>query len=302
MKNITDLDISTRAENALKKAGIVTLSGLKKRTKEELLELDGIGEKTAEELIKAAMGADEALSADESTSKEESNASLSIPGIEALIEAGIHFGHQHRRWHPAAEKYLFATEKGFDIFDLGQTLDCLKIAARFLYKEAANGSTFLFVGTKRQSRKIVRESAEKSEVYYITDRWIGGLLTNFSVVSKNWQKLTDLKEKRSEGFFQDLTKKEILMIDKQIERLDRLYGGLVGMERIPDVLVLSSARKSKTPIQEAKAVGVSTVAVVDSNFDPTLVDYPVPGNDDSRTSIQLLMQTLADAIILGRSA
>ncbi len=296
MKKITDLDISTRAKNALKEAGIDTLNKLKNKTKEDLLEIDGIGKKTAEEL---AVLISEKKEPEQQAEASESLEKLQIPAVEELIKAGVHFGHQHRRWHPASKKYIFTTEKGLDIFDLEKTQANLEKAARFLNKQARKGATFLFVGTKRQSRDVITEIAEEAGVFYINDRWIGGLLTNFSVVRKNWEKLSDLRKKRSEGFFQDLTKKEILLIDREIEKLDRLYGGLVGMEEKPDVLVLASARKSKTPVEEANAGGVKTVAVVDSNFDPNLVTYPIPGNDDSRGAIRLLMKTLAKAVIIG---
>lgn len=226
--------------------------------------------------------------------------SVTVPTIEELAEAGVHFGHQRRRWHPRMAPFIFSEQNGIHIFDLAKTRDLLLDACQFLSRIAKEGGSTLFVGTKRQSKDIVLKEAQRAKVMFITDRWIGGLLTNFTEVKKNLAKLKSLKEKRKAGEFAGLTKREQVLLDREIVKLEKFYGGIVELAGLPDALVLTSGKKEKTALREAKRAGVKMVILADSNVDPESVDYPIPGNDDSRKSIALIVKTLADAVIAGR--
>lgn len=228
--------------------------------------------------------------------------SIQIPSMEELLEAGVHFGHQRRRWHPRMASFIFAEQKGIHIFDLAKTSKQLLKACQFLYETAKGGGSCLFVGTKRQAKDIVREQAERAKAMYIVERWIGGLLTNFEVVKLNMEKLRSLRKKRAAGEFKELTKKERLLIDREIDKLEKLFGGIVDLEELPNVLILASGKKEKTAVREAKRMGVPMVVLADSNIDPLDIEHPIPGNDDARKSIEIIMKTLADAVIAGRKA
>jgi len=219
--------------------------------------------------------------------------------LEELLDAGVHFGHQRRRWHPRMAPYIYTEEKGIHILDLAKTRDCLIKAAKFLYQVAKGGGTIIFVGTKRQAKDIVRAEARRCGAMYITERWLGGLLTNFDHVKINMERLRELSEKRAKKEFAQYTKKERLLIDRQIKKLETLVGGIKDLKELPDAIVLASARKEKTAVREAKRKGIPLVAIVDTNADPEPIDYPIPGNDDARKSLGLLFRLLADAVEAG---
>jgi len=212
------------------------------------------------------------------------------------LEAGVHFGHQRRRWHPRMAPYIYSEEKGVHIFDLAKTRDCLIAAAKFLNQTAKNGGAIIFVGTKRQAKEIVESEAKRSGAMFITERWLGGLLTNFDQVKVNMERLNELTEKREKGELAHYTKKEQLLIDRQISKLENLVGGIRDLKELPAAVVLASARKEQVAVREAHRKGVPLVAIVDTNADPTPVDYPIPGNDDARKSLALLFKVLADAV------
>lgn len=221
---------------------------------------------------------------------------LSLPTPEELLDAGVHFGHQKKRWHPKIAPYLYKEEGGVHIFDLFKTREKLSEAVKFLADLKAQGGRVVFVGTKKQAQGIVEEASKKAGVYFLTQRWIGGLLTNFSSVKKNIDRLSELREGFKTGAFSKYTKKERLLLEREMNRLEKDVGGLLGLDKIPEALVLSSAKKEEIAISEARIVGVPTVAICDTNSDPTKVTYPIPGNDDASSSIRILINALADAV------
>lgn len=216
--------------------------------------------------------------------------------LEELLEAGVHFGHQRRRWHPRMAPYIHTTEKGVHILDLAKTRECLIKAAKFLTQTAKEGRAVIFVGTKRQAKEIVETEAKRGGAMYISERWIGGLITNFAQVKKNIERLNQLTARREKGELSHYTKKERLEIDRQIEKLELYYGGIRELRELPAAVVLASARKEQTAVYEAERKGIPAVAVVDTNADPLLITYPIPANDDSRKSLALIFKLLADAV------
>jgi small subunit ribosomal protein S2 len=220
--------------------------------------------------------------------------------LEELLDAGVHFGHQRRRWHPRMAQYIYTEEKGVHIFDLAQTRECLITAAKFLYQTAKDGGTIIFVGTKRQAKDIVEAEAKRCGAMFITERWLGGLLTNFSHVKINMERLNELTTKRQKGELEHYTKKERLLIDREIAKLETFVGGIRELKELPAAIVLASARKEQTAVHEANRKHVPLAAIVDTNADPTPIDYPIPGNDDARKSLALIFKLLADAVEEGR--
>lgn len=232
--------------------------------------------------------------------KTEKTAKIKIPSPEQLLEAGVHFGHLKRRWHPKMAPFIYTEKEGVHIFDLYQTREQLKEACQFLREVASKGGSILFVGTKRQAQEIIRNEAQRAGAYFLTARWIGGLLTNFDSVRKNIEKLEELSRKMRKGEFKHYTKKEQLMIKREIAKLERDIGGLRGMKELPAALVSASARNEAIAAKEAKQMEIPVVALADTNADPGLVDYLIPGNDDAAASIEIIIRTLADAVLAGR--
>ena len=220
--------------------------------------------------------------------------------LEELLDAGVHFGHQRRRWHPRMAPFIYTEEKGIHIFDLAQTRNRLITAAKFLHQTAKDGGTIIFVGTKRQAKDIVRTEAERCGAMFITERWLGGLLTNFDSVKINMERLKDLTGKREKGELAHYTKKEQLEIDRKIKKLDLLVGGIQELKELPAAIVLASAKREQTAVREANRKGIPLVAIIDTNADPQPINYPIPGNDDARKSLALLFKILADAVLEGR--
>ncbi|NIT03552.1 30S ribosomal protein S2, partial [Candidatus Saccharibacteria bacterium] len=214
---------------------------------------------------------------------------------EQLLEAGVHFGHVRRRWHPKMAPYIYTEKDGVHIFDLFKTRARLEEACRFLQERSAREG-ILFVGTKKQAQEIVRREAERVGVYFLTERWVGGLLTNFKAVRKNIEKLEELSDKMKKGEFKHYTKKERLLIEREIRKLERDIGGLQGLRKLPKALVLASARNEAIAAKEGKKTGVPVVAIADTNANPLLVDYIIPANDDAAASIEIIIKTLADAV------
>lgn len=227
-------------------------------------------------------------------------AKYKIPSIEELLDAGVHFGHQVKRWHPRMEPYIYTVRRNIHIIDLEQTERLLKEACDFLYNEAKKGSKIVFVGTKKQARDTIGAEAQRSGAMYIMERWLGGIITNLSVIKKNnIDKLLDLKRKRERGELQKYTKKERLLIDREIERLERFVGGIVRMNSAPDVMFVIDAKREKTAIREAKRAGIPVVAMLDTNSDPSEIDYVIPGNDDAIKSVAIIVKAIADAVEQG---
>lgn len=218
-----------------------------------------------------------------------------IVSLKELLEAGVHFGHQVRRWHPKMKPYIYTTRDGVHIFDLEITARKLTEAAIFLKELGSTGKTLLMVGTKRQAVEPIKQAAGEAEAAYINKRWIGGLLTNWDQVSKNFKNLIDLEEKRQAGQFSELTKLEQLKIDRQITQLDQDYGGLRKLAAIPDAVFILDVHRETTALREALRCQVTVVAVCDTNADPEGIDYVIPGNDDAAKAIALYCQVLGKA-------
>lgn len=220
--------------------------------------------------------------------------------LRALLEAGCHFGHQTSRWHPKMKPYIFTARDGIHIFDLAETKEGLLAAAEFVKRIAAEGKTIVFVGTKRQAQEIVKEEAKRVGMPYLTERWIGGLFTNWELIKKRIEYLEDLKKKVESGGLKDRTKKENLLIQKEAMRLEKNFGGLVGLKQLPAAVFVVDARKDATALKEAKKRGVVTVAIADTNTDPTNIDYIIPANDDAVRSIQFILRVITEAIEEGK--
>ncbi len=224
---------------------------------------------------------------------------MSEVSLKELLEAGCHFGHQVRRWNPKTRPYLYMARGGLHIFDLVKTRDGLEEAMKFLEELVKNGGQVVFVGTKRQASGMVKEWAERVGMPYVTNRWLGGLLTNHEQVGKSIKKLTDLKQKRTLGKFEKYTKKEQLLIDREINKLEKFLGGLVKMDGIPDAIFVVDTHREQAAVREANKMGVKVVGMVDSNADPDLVDIAIPVNDDAVNSIQLVVRKIAEAVERG---
>jgi len=222
-----------------------------------------------------------------------------IPSAQELLQAGVHFGHQTRRWHPKMDKYIHKKHSGIHVIDLFKTKELLEEAAKFAYETARTGKKVIFVGTKEQVKEVVEIEAKRSGALFVTERWFGGTLTNFERIKDNRQKMLDLKAKMEDGTFKDLTKRERLLISRDIEKLDLSYGGLVGLHEQPGVLFIVDPRKEKTAVKEALLKNVPIIALIDTNTDPTKIDYPIPGNDDAIKSVALITRVIADAILEG---
>ncbi|MBT6401781.1 30S ribosomal protein S2 [candidate division WWE3 bacterium] len=223
-------------------------------------------------------------------------AKIKLPKVEDLFTAGVHFGHQVRRWNPKMEKYIFAQRSGIHIIDLGETHKGLGDAAEFLKEVASEGKQIIFIGTKRQAKDIIESEANRSGALYVSERWLGGTITNFRIIRRNIDKLVDFKNKKETGGLDMYTKKERLLIDRQIAKLERSVGGVVGLQGKPAAIFVVDARREKTAIKEAKVSKIPVVALIDTNSDPTDVSYPIPGNDDAIRSIAAITKVIGDAI------
>ncbi|MFN3975535.1 MAG: 30S ribosomal protein S2 [Aquificaceae bacterium] len=225
---------------------------------------------------------------------------MAVISMRDLLEAGVHFGHSKSRWNPKMAPFLYGVRNGIHIIDLNKTVVYLEQAYHFVADSVAQGAEVLFVGTKKQAKDVIKEEAERAGVPYVNERWVGGLLTNFRTVRKSILKLHTLERMEAEGVFDVLPKKEVRAIRRKMERLKKLYGGIVNMERIPNILWVVDTVRENIAVQEAKKLGITVVAIADSNCDPELIDYPIPGNDDAIKSIKLLTSKIADAVLEGK--
>ncbi len=224
---------------------------------------------------------------------------MQIPSMQEMLEAGIHFGHQKSRWNPKMRNYIFMSRNGIHIIDLQKSRALLEDAANLVAKTVASGKSVLFVATKKQGRECVREHAERCGQFYVTERWMGGMLTNFSTISKGIKVLNELEKLEKEGYPPGLTKKEILRKKRHYEKLRKDLSGIRNMKELPGVVVVVDIKKEQNAVREARKLGIPCVGIVDTNCDPTEVDYPIPGNDDAIKSISLIVGTLADYALLG---
>lgn len=226
-----------------------------------------------------------------------------LPSIsmKELLEAGVHFGHQTKRWNPKMKEYIFGERNGIYIIDLQKTLKLFKDAMRYVGEQAAMGKTILFVGTKRQAQEAIQEEATRCGMYYVNNRWLGGLLTNFVTVKQSIKRLKELDAILEDGAGERRTKKELIVLERERKKLLQNLAGIKEMDRLPDMIFVIDSNKEEIAVKEARKLGIPVVAVVDTNCDPDLVDQPIPGNDDALRAIRLFASKIADAMIEGRA-
>jgi small subunit ribosomal protein S2 len=228
-------------------------------------------------------------------------ANINSTTLKQLLEAGAHFGHQTSRWHPKMKSFIFTKRKGIHIIDLEQTVTMLEKACNFVRDTVADGGHIIFVGTKKQAQEAIAEEAKRCSMYYVNQRWIGGTLTNFSTIQSRIDYLVRLEDQQAKGEFSRLPKKEALKLGEEIIRLNQVLGGFKEMTSLPTVLFIIDTVKEKNAIVEAKKVGISVVAVADTNSNPDEIDYPIPANDDAIRAIKLICSKIADAVMEGKA-
>ena len=224
---------------------------------------------------------------------------MAVVAMKQLLEAGVHFGHQTRRWDPKMAEYIFQARNGIHIIDLQKTSKKIDEAYEFLRSQAEEGKKVLFVGTKKQAQECIKEAAEKCGMYYVDQRWLGGMLTNFGTIKTRIQRLKDIEAMQEDGTFDVLPKKEVINLKKELEKLEANLGGIKEMEEIPGVLFIVDPKKEYNAIKEAQKLNIPVVGIVDTNCNPELLDYPIPGNDDAIRSVKLITDAMANAIIEG---
>lgn len=220
--------------------------------------------------------------------------------IKKFLEAGVHFGHQTKRWNPKMKKYIFGARSGIYIIDLEKTEECLNAARDFLVDLTAKGEFVMFVGTKKQAQEVMKEEAVRCGMYFVTERWPGGLLTNFATIKKSINRLKEIERMKEDGTYEKLTKKEVAQLEKELAKLMKNFSGIVSMERMPKAMFVVDAKKEETAVLEASRLGIPIVALIDTNSDPSKISYPIPGNDDATKSIKLVASLISDAVIEGR--
>lgn len=225
---------------------------------------------------------------------------MAVVSMKQLLEAGVHFGHQTRRWNPKMAEYIFTERNGIYIIDLQKSVKKLEEAYNFVRELSAEGKSVLFVGTKKQAQDSVKEEAERAGAYYVNARWLGGMMTNFKTIEKRIKRLEQLHAMENDGTFDLLPKKEVVKLNLEIEKLEKFLGGIKNMKKLPSALFVVDPRKEKIAVSEAKKLGIPVVAIVDTNCDPDEIDYVIPGNDDAIRAVKLIAGAMADAIIEAR--
>ena len=220
--------------------------------------------------------------------------------MKELLEAGVHFGHETKRWDPKMKRYIFAARDGIYIIDLQKTLQMFREAYQFVRDVAARGESVLFVGTKKQAQESIREEASRCNMFYVNHRWLGGMLTNYQTIKKSIDRLNRIESMRNEEIFNLLPKKELMQLEKERNRLEKTLGGIKAMDHLPGTIFIIDSRKERIAVNEAKKLGIPSVGIVDSNCNPDDITYPIPGNDDAIRGIRLLSSRMADAVIEGR--
>lgn len=225
---------------------------------------------------------------------------MSVVSMKQLLEAGVHFGHQTRRWNPKMKPYIFTERNGIYIIDLQKTVRKVDDAYNFARQIGMQGGKMLFVGTKKQAQEAVSEEARRSGDYFVNQRWLGGMLTNFETIKRRVKRLAELKEQEAQGQWERLPKKEVSSLTRQKEKLEKYLGGIEGMRDLPAALFVVDPRKEHIAVTEARKLGIPIVAIVDTNCDPDEIDYVIPGNDDAIRAVRLLTARMADALVEGR--
>lgn len=222
---------------------------------------------------------------------------MAVVTMKSLLESGVHFGHQVKRWDPRMKKYIFAERNGIHIIDLQKTIQAIKDAYDAVRKTVSSGKTVLFVGTKKQAQQAIQKEAERCGMFYVNNRWLGGMLTNFATIKKSLLRLKKLEKMEVDGTFDNLTKKEIAALAKERAKLQKNLGGIKEMKELPGILFVIDTRKEAIAVAEAQRMGIPIVAVVDTNCNPEGIDYPIPGNDDAIRAITLFTQIIANAVV-----
>ena len=225
---------------------------------------------------------------------------MSVISMKQLLEAGVHFGHQTRRWNPKMKESIFTERNGIYIIDLQKTVKKIDEAYYFIRDLAMDGGTVLFVGTKKQAQESIEQEAKRCEMYYVNQRWLGGMLTNFKTIQSRINKLRKIEKMEADGDFELLPKKEVIKLKAEQEKLEKNLGGIKEMRKLPSAMFVVDPRKEHIAILEAKALGIPVVAIVDTNCDPDEADYPIPGNDDAIRAVKLIASKIADAVLEGR--
>jgi small subunit ribosomal protein S2 len=225
---------------------------------------------------------------------------LAALAMKDLLEAGVHFGHQTKRWNPKMKEYIFGERNGIYIIDLGKTVKLFREAEEFVTNLAAEGRTVLFVGTKRQAQDVIAEEAQRCAMFYVNERWLGGLLTNFATIQRSLGRLRDLEAMATDGRYDTLSKKEIARNEKERRKLQKNLEGIRGMSRLPDAVFVVDTKKEKIAVDEARKLKIPVIGIVDTNCDPDEVDFVIPGNDDALRAIRLFASRIADAAMAGR--
>ncbi len=225
---------------------------------------------------------------------------MAVVAMKQLLEAGVHFGHQTRRWDPKMAEYIFQARNGIHIIDLQKTSKKLDEAYEFIKEQSEEGKTVLFVGTKKQAQECMKEAALKCGMYYVDQRWLGGMLTNFDTIQTRIKRLKDLETMAEDGTFDVLPKKEVILLKKEMEKLERNLGGIKDMDKLPGVIFLVDPKKERIAVLEAKKLNIPVVGLVDTNCNPEEVDYAIPGNDDAIRAVKLIADVMANAVIEGR--
>ena len=220
--------------------------------------------------------------------------------MKELLEAGVHFGHQTKRWNPKMKEYIFGERNGIHIVDLQKTLKMFKEASRFATELATGGKVLLFVGTKRQAQEAIAEEAKRCSMFFVNQRWLGGLLTNFATIQKSIRRLKDLEEMSQDGRYELLPKKEVIHLERERKHLEQNLSGIKDMPGLPDALFIIDSYKEEIAVREARKLGIAVIAVVDTNCDPEPITYPIPGNDDALRAIRLFASKVADAVLEGK--
>ncbi|MFA5523347.1 MAG: 30S ribosomal protein S2 [Tissierellales bacterium] len=225
---------------------------------------------------------------------------MSVISMKSLLEAGVHFGHQTRRWNPKMAEYIFTERNGIYIIDLQKTVIKVEESFNFIKDIAANGGEVLFVGTKKQAQESIENEAKRSGMHFVSQRWLGGMLTNYKTIRKRIERLQQLEKMEEDGTFDVLPKKEVIKLRHEAERLEKFLGGIKNMQRVPDALFVVDPRKEKIAVKEARILGIPVVGIVDTNCDPDEVDFVIPGNDDAIRAVKLLTETIANAVLEGK--
>lgn len=225
---------------------------------------------------------------------------MSVVNMKQLLEAGVHFGHQTRRWNPKMEDYIFQERNGIYIIDLQQTVKLIDKAYDYVKEAAAKDKTILFVGTKRQAQETIVDEAERCGMPYVNERWLGGMLTNYETIKKRIDRLEELEEMEEEGLFEVLPKKEVVELQREQDKLRKYLGGIRGMNGLPDIVYITDPRKESIAVSEARKLNIPIVSILDTNCDPDLIDYIIPGNDDAIRAVKLITKVMADAVIEGQ--